>query len=147
MTRSDNVQESYTYNAEGERVTRQRLVPLPNGVTTVYAGGLWDEDAPGGTTRSLYRFAGKAIAQRTVVASPASNTVAYLHADSLGGTSASSNSGGAVTAQQCYTPFGAIGQGAVTLPTKLGFASQYLDDTGLAYYATATSNVRCVLAL
>lgn len=135
MTGPDNVQESYTYDAEGERVTRQRLVPLPSGVTTVYAGGVWEEDAPGGTTRSVYRFAGRAIAQRTVVASPASNTVSYLHADGLGSTSASTNSGGAITAQQRYTPFGAVRQ-AGALPTKLGFTGQYLDDTGLAYYGT-----------
>lgn len=116
LTGPDNVQESYTYDTDGQRLTRQRLIPLPNGVTTVYAGGVWEEDTPGGTTRSLYQFAGKTIAQRTVVASPASNTVAYLHADALGSSSASTNSAGAVTAQQRYTPFGAVRQAVVADP-------------------------------
>ncbi|WP_276522300.1 hypothetical protein [Kallotenue papyrolyticum] len=33
------------------------------GVTTVYVGGLYEEDLPTGVTRSLYQFNGQIIAQ------------------------------------------------------------------------------------
>ena len=52
--------ETYTYDADGERVTRTR-----NGTTTVYLAGLYEEDLPSGTVRLHYGFNGQVIAQRT----------------------------------------------------------------------------------
>lgn len=131
MVGPDNVTEGYGYDTAGQRVIRQRLIPLPNGVTTVYVGGVWEEDAPGGTTRSLYQFNGKPIAQRAVVSGMA--TLTYLHGDHLGSVSASSISAGALQGQQRYKPFGETRQ-SVAMPTKIGFTGQYRDDTGLMYY-------------
>lgn len=132
MVGPDNVTEGYGYDTEGQRVTRQRAIPQPNGVTTVYVGGIWEEDAPSGTTRSLYQFNGKVVAQRAVTGSTA--TVTYLHGDHLGSVSASTDSASVLIAQQRYKPYGEVRQGVGTLPTKRGFTGQYQDDTGFYYY-------------
>ena len=51
------MQESYAYDADGERVTRTR-----GGVTTVYLGGLVEEDITPSATRAHYVFAGQVVA-------------------------------------------------------------------------------------
>lgn len=64
----------------------------------------------------------------------------YLHGDHLGSVSASTNSSGVLIAQRRFTPFGAVRQGAETLPTKRGFTGLYYHP-GLARLASADSIV------
>ena len=61
---SGGVTETYAYDADGERVKRTR-----GNTTTVYLGGLVEEDLPGGATRTHYLFQGQVIAQTCVQAS------------------------------------------------------------------------------
>jgi YD repeat-containing protein len=59
--------ETYTYDADGERVRR-----AAGFTTTVSLGGLWQEDVAGGVvgvTRVLYGFNGTVVAQRARVTS------------------------------------------------------------------------------
>ncbi len=54
ITGADGVTESYTYDADGELVTRTR-----GSTTTVYAGGRWEREVESGTTRALYTLNGQ----------------------------------------------------------------------------------------
>ncbi|HEX6290957.1 MAG TPA: hypothetical protein VFZ66_17360, partial [Herpetosiphonaceae bacterium] len=71
--------ETYTYDADGERLTRSA-----GGVTTVYLAGLYEEEIETGISRSHYTLDGKVVAQR----SRRPNEVLYLHSDHLGSVSA-----------------------------------------------------------
>ena len=74
--------ETYAYGADGERINR-----TAGFTTTVFLGGLWQEDVAGGVvgvTRVLYGFNGGTVAQRTHVTTPPSDSVVYLHGDHLG---------------------------------------------------------------
>ncbi len=70
---SGGVTESYTYDADGERASRS---VTQNSVTTstYYFGGLYEEDAPSGNTRSLYTLNGQVVAQREFVPTPPTPT-------------------------------------------------------------------------
>jgi YD repeat-containing protein len=57
---SGGTTESYTYDADGNRLTR-----TVNGGTTLYIGGVYELDYPSAVTRSQYAFNGAVIAQRT----------------------------------------------------------------------------------
>jgi RHS repeat-associated protein len=59
---SGSTTEDYSYDGDSARFTR-----TTNGVTTYYLGGLYEEDAPSGTTRTMYQFNGQVIAQREQV--------------------------------------------------------------------------------
>ncbi len=83
MSRADNEQETYVYDADGTRVSRTR-----GAVTTLYLGGLVEEE--GTTTRTHYVFHGQVIAQRE------GSTVIYLHGDHLGSVSVVTSATGAV---------------------------------------------------
>jgi RHS repeat-associated protein len=54
------VTEQYVYDADGERAKR-----TSGGVTTYYAGGLYEEDS-NGTVRYLYTLNGQVVAQREI---------------------------------------------------------------------------------
>jgi YD repeat-containing protein len=71
--------ESYTYDAEGERVTK-----FNGTVTTFYLGGLWEKDSSG-ATKAYYSFNGQVIALREA------SGVSYLHGDHLGSVSVAAN--------------------------------------------------------
>jgi RHS repeat-associated protein len=131
MVGPDNVPEGYTYDAGGGRSTRSRNLGQPGGFTTAYVGGRYEEDTPSGDKRVLYSFAGRVVAQRTIVGS--TPTVVYLHGDMLGSTGATTSSAGAVTATQRYTPFGTIRAGG-SLPTTIDYTGQRRDGTGLLFY-------------
>jgi RHS repeat-associated protein len=118
--------ESYSYDADGQRVTR-----TANGVTTLYIGGAYEVDVPSGVTRSQYAFAGGVVAQRTVAG--ATSTVVSLHGDHLGSVSAATSSTGALLDQQKYGPWGEVRSGGVA-ETTLNYTGQKRDGTGLLYY-------------
>ena len=84
----DNIPEGYGYDVDGQRVTRSRDIGQTGGFTTVYCGGLYEEDTPTGTIRVLYAFNVRVVAQRTVGGGTA--TFACLHSDLLGSTGARS---------------------------------------------------------
>ncbi len=73
------VTETYSYDADGERITR-----TTGGVTTVYLAGLWEETSAG-AVKQYYIFNGAVVAVRD-----SSAGVSYLHADHLGSVSATS---------------------------------------------------------
>ena len=54
---SGTVTENYTYDGDGERISR-----ASGGVTTIYLGGLWEETTAGVVT-SYYQFNGATIAR------------------------------------------------------------------------------------
>ncbi len=84
--------------------------------------------------RSL-RLLREVVAQRAVVASPASDTVAYLHGDHLGSVSAATGGTGTLLSRQAYSPWGALraGGGDIT-QTTLDCTGQRRDGTGLLFY-------------
>jgi len=129
ITGPDSVTETYTYDADNERLTRSR-----SGVTTAYlAGSLWEEDS-GGATRILYSFGGKVIAQRD---SSSGGSVSYLHGDHLGSISLLTNQAGGLISQQEFDPWGKVRtsvSGSIS-QTSINYTGQRLDNgTGLLYY-------------
>jgi YD repeat-containing protein len=122
---SGGVSESYTYDADGQRVTKVRA-----GVTTVYLeGGLWEETA-GGTAKLTYLVGGQAVAVRSTAGF---NLVTYLHTDHLGSVSVATDTSGALVSRAYYDPWGKIRRGSVPQSAR-SFTGQYLDDTGLLFY-------------
>ncbi|MDP9314519.1 MAG: hypothetical protein M3R24_27185, partial [Chloroflexota bacterium] len=118
--------EHYTYDADGERLTRTR-----NGETTLYVSGLWEEEIPSGTMRYQFALQGQVIGQRTV--SSTSNTMLYLHNDHLGSVSMATDGSGTMVSQQDFTPWGEVRRGGMP-QTSLNYTGQKRDDTGLLYY-------------
>ncbi len=119
------ITEAYTYDADGNRVTK-----TANGTTTVYIGGIYEQDVPSGVTRSQYLFNGKVIAQRT---NTGTNPLVYLHGDQMGSVSVATDGNGAILDQQEYGPWGTIRSGSLS-ETTLSYTGQKRDGTGLLYY-------------
>ncbi|MCS7003024.1 MAG: hypothetical protein NZ518_09265 [Dehalococcoidia bacterium] len=115
------VSETYTYDAEGARVTR-----TTNGVTVVTLAGMWERTV-GGATTHYYEFHGQVIGLRR-----SDRGVFYLHGDHLGSVSAVTDASGALVALQHYDPWGRVRAGGVE-QTALNFTGQRLDATGLLY--------------
>ena len=122
----DGVTESYSYDADGERVTKTR-----GGVTTIYLEGVWEE-ALGGASTSYYLLNGQAVALRDSV----TNQVSSLVGDHLGSVSlllTASASGAPLVSQQFFMPWGQVRGSGIT-QTSLNYTGQRLDGTGLLYY-------------
>jgi RHS repeat-associated protein len=117
---SGTLSEDYTYDADGERLTR-----TVNGVTTVELAGLWAE-VVGGATKVYYPFHG------TIVAMRQGGTVTAVHGDHLGSVSVATTSGGLLS-QQAFAPWGKVRSGGIS-QTTLNYTGQRLDGTGLLYY-------------
>ena len=114
--------ESYTYDADGERVVR-----VAGGVTTAYFEGLW-EQTTAGAWKTYYTFNGQVVALRD----SATNAVTYLHGDHLGSVSVTTNASGTANVQE-YDPWGRVRSGSIA-QTNLNYTGQRLDGTGLLYY-------------
>jgi RHS repeat-associated protein len=95
--------------------------------TTVYVGGVYEEDLQSGTTRVQYHFNGQAIAQRE------NGVLTYLYADHLGSISVASNEQGTSYTKQDFTPWGELRSGGIS-QTTLNYTGQRRDGTGLLYY-------------
>ena len=115
--------ETYTYDGEGERVSRVSGSPA---VTTVYLGGVWEEPVSG-NARMLYSFSGQVVAQRENSAN------VFFHGDHLGSVSLVTDASGASAGAQEYDPWGKLRSGGIT-QTSLNYTGQRLDSTGLLYY-------------
>ncbi|PZS06280.1 MAG: hypothetical protein DLM69_00315 [Candidatus Chloroheliales bacterium] len=122
--------ESYVYDADGERVSNSVGVGLGQ-TTTYYIGGLYEFDSVG-NTRLLYQFGGQTVAQRTIKPSGANNLY-YLHGDQLGSVSLMTGATGNVISSQEFKPWGEVRSGGVS-QTTLNYTGQRKDDTGLLYY-------------
>src|SRR5262249_46048726 len=99
---SGTVTEDYTYDADGERITR-----TSGGTTTFYLGGLWEETT-GGAVKRYYLF------DKEVVALRDGSTVTYLHGDHLGSLSVTSDASAASAGTQAFTPWGAVRSGGIS---------------------------------
>jgi RHS repeat-associated protein len=130
---SNGVSESYWYDADGQRVKKVNTAG-GTGLVSYYIGGMWEEDS-NGTTRALYQFGGKAMAQRTTLAG-GSSSVVYLNYDHLGSASVASDGSGNVVSHQDFDPWGAArGGDAITSQTDVNYTGQIKDTgTGLLYY-------------
>lgn len=120
--------ETYTYDADGNRLTR-----TANGTTTVYVGGVYEADVSGTTTvwtRVQYGFGGGVVAQR---ATSGTNALIYLHSDHLGSVGVATTSTGGFLDRAEYGPWGNVRTGGVP-ETTLSFTGQKRDGTGLLYY-------------
>ncbi|MDQ3705891.1 MAG: hypothetical protein M3437_11825 [Chloroflexota bacterium] len=154
---SGGVTETYTYDADGERIKKVR-----DGVTTFYIGGVYEQDGTdsgNNTRRYFYSLQGQIVAQREVVTTTSgggdifpcdplpkepcptpvppgtttTDTLIYLHRDHLGSASMTTSSAGEVQGRQEFDPWGKVRTGGIT-QTKLNFTGQKLDSTGLLYY-------------
>jgi len=116
------VSETYTYDADGER-----LKVVRGSTTTVYVAGLWEE-VIGGAVKSYYTLNGTVMALRD----SGTNAVTYLHGDHLGSISLATTASGQGTPQY-FGPWGARRAGGIG-QTNRNYTGQYLDGTGLLYY-------------
>jgi YD repeat-containing protein len=102
--------EGYTYDADGQRVTRVRGT-----VTTVYVNGLYEEERTSGKTRLHYPFNGKIIAQRERTSAGSAGTLLYLHGDHLGSVGLATSTTGGVTSRQEFKPWGELRVGGADM--------------------------------
>nr|MBA3946055.1 hypothetical protein [Herpetosiphonaceae bacterium] len=91
--------ESYSYDAEGTRVTR-----TTSSGTTAYIGALIEADVGQNVVRRLYMFNGRVWAQRTVAAT--SNTAVYLQSNQLGSVVGITDASGTLVDTMRYSPWG-----------------------------------------
>jgi RHS repeat-associated protein len=120
------VTETYTYNADGQRVTR-----TAGNQTVVYMEGLVEELTNGSEMKRYYTLNGRPVAIRTMAST--TSTLTYLHGDHLGSMSLATNyNGGSVTAQE-FDPWGKVISGGISATSK-NFTGQHLDSTGLLFY-------------
>jgi RHS repeat-associated protein len=120
--------ETYLYDASGERLAR-----TVGSTTTVYLGGVWEEDFGGSTAKRVqYQFGGQVVAQRD-----SSGSLIYLHNDSLGSASLATGTSQQVVSRQEFDPWGKVRANAGYGPinqTTINYTGQKLDGTGLLYY-------------
>jgi RHS repeat-associated protein len=122
---SGGVTESYSYDADGERVRR-----AASDGTTIYVEGRWDERTDG-WWHSRYLFNGQVIGEHD---NWTGGTVTYLHGDHLGSVSLATNSSGAAVSKQDFDPWGKVRGTSAIGQTSLNYTGQRLDGTGLLYY-------------
>ncbi|MFA4837255.1 MAG: RHS repeat-associated core domain-containing protein [Dehalococcoidia bacterium] len=89
---------------------------------------VYDKNLTTSEVTTHYFLGGKEIAFRK------GTTLEYLHTDSLGSTSVTSNGSGAVIDTVKYFPFGGLRTSNSELGTDKLFTGQRLDDTGLYFY-------------
>jgi len=124
--------ETYVYDADGERIGR-----TAGYTTTVFLGGMWQEDVAGGAvglTRVLYGFNGATVAQRAHVTTPAGDSVIYLHGDHLGSVSVVTGASATLLGSQRFDPWGKVIAGGTVNQTRMNYTGQELDTTSLLYY-------------
>ena len=95
----------------------------------IFRNGFETVPPPSSTTKYLY-LGNHLVAKETKAGS--TTTVLYQHTDALGTPVAQTNASKQVVSTATYWPYGTAYQNSGS-PTGPGYASQYLDDTGLIY--------------
>jgi RHS repeat-associated protein len=118
---------SYTYDADGNRVTA-----VMGSSTTVYVGAYYEKTTSGGSTTitKYYQAGGQRVAMRV-------NGVLYwLATDHLGSTSVTASEAGVRVAELRYKPWGESRYTFGVTPTQRRFTGQMLDNVagGLYFY-------------
>jgi len=138
LARPTTASEQYTYDADGQRVTRST-----GGQTWLYLGtGAWEErlganvaGPTGWLVRRLYTLQGRAMAQQAdtpdSIGYPSGRV--FLQGDHLGSVSVVTDNDRRVLSRQDYTPWGEVRAGGVA-QTTLDYTGQRKDSTGLLYY-------------
>ncbi len=122
------VQTTYTYDALGRRATWKQ------GSTTItfdYDGGAILRERKGSTVQKIWVH-GPGIDEP--LASDASGTFAYYHADALGSIIKTTNASGTVTATWLYDAFGGS---AAAMPVGYSFTGREWDPTASLHYYRA----------
>jgi RHS repeat-associated protein len=114
---------SFVYDGDGNRVKKTE-----GGITTLYINQYYEKafTSPTPEITTYYYFGSKLVAQMQV------GTLNYIHQDSLGSTSVTSDVSGSLVGSIKYFPFGFTRSGSVS--TDKQFTGQRLDSTGLYYY-------------
>ncbi len=138
LARPTQANEQYTYDADGQRVTRST-----GGATWLYlGGGAWEErlganvaGPTGWAVRRLYMLQGRAVAQQEdnpgSIGYPSGRV--FLQGDHLGSVSVVTDNDRRVLSRQDFTPWGEVRAGGVA-QTTLDYTGQRRDGTGLLYY-------------
>jgi RHS repeat-associated protein len=119
----DGVTTTFVYDGDGNRVKK-----TVGDVTTLYINQYYEKNLDSGEVTTYYYLGGKMVAQRK------DTTLSYIHQDSLGSTSVTSDASGSQTSSIKFLPFGSTLSTSGTLPTDKLFTGQRLDSTGLYYY-------------
>lgn len=118
-----NVHETYTYNANGERVTR-----TTNGVVKMTLTDLWEETIGGSNVAKNYYFAGKLVARRDATG------LNYLFTDHQGSVIAAFNPNAGWTGNKAYDAWGnKLAATGNLSATPRGYTGQEEDASGLVY--------------
>jgi len=113
----------FVYDGNGNRI-----VKYDGGELVIYVNKYYEWNDTTGEATSHYYLGGKEVAYKV------DTDLRYVHQDSLGSTSLTTSSTGAVVALVSYFPFGVCRNSQGTLDTDKLFTGQRLDDTGLYYY-------------
>jgi len=124
---SGTLTETYTYDADSERLSKVTTVGAASS-TTICLNNLWEETLDGAVKR-YYALNGQTIAVRD---SAMGDAVSYLHGDQLGSVGLATTTSGQASAQ-FFKPWGTSRGGGIGA-TSLNFTRQHLDSTGLLYY-------------
>jgi RHS repeat-associated protein len=117
----DGVTTTFGYDGDGARIKQ-----TANGATTIYVNQFYQKTGDNVTTN--YYLGSQLIAVRSA------DNLSYIHQDSLGSTSVTSNSSGNITSTVKYFSFGLTRSSSGTMPTDREFTGQILDTTGLYFY-------------
>jgi RHS repeat-associated protein len=117
----DGTTTTFAYDGDGARIKQ-----TVNGITTIYVNQFYQKTGDNVTTN--YYLGSQLIAVRNA------GVLSYIHQDSQGSTSVTSNSAGTATSTLKYLPFGSTRSSTGALPTDREFTGQILDQTGLYYY-------------
>ncbi len=124
-----SITANYTYNALGQRTTKQIV-----GNATIYyvyneGGQLTGEyDPQGNSIKEYLYFNGQPLAQVTPT-----NSYTY-HNDHLGTPRALTDQNKSIVWQSSYTPFGEATQSVATVDNNLRFSGQYFDEETNLHY-------------
>jgi len=109
---------SFVYDGDGNRFKKTE-----SSQTILYINKYYEKNLTTGVVTTNYYLGSKLIATRE------DSTLTYVHQDSLGSSSVTTNSSGTSTGSIKYFSFGQARSGSVSTPQK--FTGQRLDSTGL----------------
>lgn len=108
----------------GESKKTEMEFEAEGGVTRHYVNRYYEYDVTNTTATIYYWFGDQLVAVKKGTA------LSYVHTDSLGSTSVTTDSSGALATSETYFPYGTTRTQTGTLPTEKQFTGQRLDSTG-----------------